>query len=172
MTVLVPPPVLFLDVDGVIAPSGREPSYAGEVRWAVLPPGRLHFPGAVLDRLVDWDVRGVVRVEWLTSWQEDAAVHLAPALGLPGWPVNTRRDAPRWWACPYDTDWWKERVVAARVEAGERVVWCDDDIAFRADLDGLRLVGGNRVLPVAADSATGLTVLDLNRVDEWAAWGV
>ena len=168
MTSSTLPPVLFLDVDGVIAPSGGEPSYGGPVRWANLLPGRKHFPAAVLDRVVELDVRGVVRVEWLTSWEGDAATNLAPALGLPVWPVHTRGGAPKWWECPVDTDWWKQRVVFGALEKGARVVWCDDDIVFRADLGLLGRLYGDRLLAVSADSGTGLTWDDLDRIEEWA----
>ena len=163
------PPLLFLDIDGVIAPSGGQPSYPGPVRWANLFPGRMHFPAAVLDRLCAWHAIGAVRVQWLTSWENEAATTLAPALGLPDWPVHTRRTAPRWHEVPYDDDnWWKQRVVLAALEAGERAIWCDDDIAYRADQDLLTRLYGHRLLAISPNSATGLTAADLNTIEAWA----
>lgn len=165
-------PALFLDIDGVIAPSGGEPSYPGPVRWADLFPGRMHFPAPVLERLVAWHTSGTVRIQWLTSWEDAAATTLAPTLGLPTWPVHTRREAPRWHEVPYDdSDWWKQRVVLAALEAGERAIWCDDDIAYRTDLTVLNRLYGDRLLAIPCDSATGLTQANLDTIEDWLDTG-
>lgn len=162
-----PAPVLYLDVDGPIAPSGGQPSYAGPVRYLKLGPGRMHFPIDTLERLVTLHERGIVRIEWLTSWEEEAPRDLAPALGLPVWPFHTRRGAPKWYECPVPTDWWKERVVVAALEAGERVIWCDDEIGYRADHATLTYYT-DRLLPICPDGATGLTLSDLDAIEDWA----
>lgn len=159
-------PWLFLDIDGVLAPMGA-PSIPNPLRWADLFPGGMHFPADVLDRLVGLHEQRLVRVAWLTSWQDQATTDLTPALNLPVWPVHLRRDAPPWFACPVETDWWKERVVFAALEAGERVIWCDDEIRFRANQDALGWYP-DQLLSISPDSGTGLTMEDLDRIEQWA----
>ena len=161
-------PVLFLDVDWVIAPAGSPSPASGPVRWADLPPGHMHFPVEILERLMRLHDRGAVRVEWLTSWQEEAATHLAPALGLPSWPAWTRGAAPRREGMFALTDWWKERVVLSALTAGQRVIWCDDDIAYRARFATPRNYP-NTLLVFSPSSGTGLTTADFTELDRWLA---
>lgn len=162
-----PAPRLFLDVDGVIAPYGGEPSYPGPVRWVSnLFYGGMHFPVEVLDGLVWLHQRGLVRIEWLTTWEEEVATALVPALGLPEWPVHTRCTAPNVDECPGASDWWKERVVVAALEAGDRAVWCDDHIQDRASHGALARYA-DRLLVLSPDGSIGLTAADLNRIESW-----
>lgn len=164
-------PRLFLDVDGVIAPSSVEPLSDAEVAWVDTPAtGRLHFRADVLARLVSLHTRQVVCVEWLTSRQETAPEVMAPALGLPDWHLNLRRETPPWWQLPYETAFWKERFVYPVLVAGERVVWCDDDIAFRANLAELA-VFEDRLLAISPSSPHGLTMEDLDAIEAWAVHG-
>lgn len=165
-TILVPR--LFLDVDGVIAPTSSEPAQGAVVTWVqVFGSGSLHFRDDVVNRIGSLHERGVVAAEWLTSRQEVAPEVMAPALGLPPWPSNARRDAPEWWELPYETDFWKERFVYAALAAGERVVWCDDDIAFRAHHDELAVFGDN-LLMVSPSASVGMTPEDMDIVEAWA----
>lgn len=164
-------PRLFLDVDGVIAPMPKEPRHGAPVLWREgLGPGRMHFRVDVIQRLTSLHTRGVVKVEWLTSWDESAAEVLAPIVGLPAWPVNARRDAPAWWQVPYETDFWKERFVYVALEAGERVVWCDDDIQFRANHAELAPFADS-LFAVSPSSAMGLSGEDLDAIEHWAVHG-
>ena len=164
-------PRLFLDVDGVIAPMTKEPRHGAPVLWREgLGPGRMHFRVDVIQRLNSLQARGVAKVEWLTSWGESAAEVLAPIVGLPVWPVNARRDAPAWWRVPYETDFWKERFVYAALESGERVVWCDDDIQFRANHVELASFADS-LFTVSPSSVMGLSDEDMDAIEDWAVHG-
>jgi hypothetical protein len=161
------PVVVLIDVDGVVGPSGGQPSYEGEVVWADLPPGRMHFPRAVIDWLANLDTR--TTVIWLTSWQDDAVTYLTPALGLPVWGYHARRDAPKPLLLATVQGWWKEAIVRAYLHAGYRVVWLDDDIAYRTVIYELLDEFDGQLLAISPNPGQGLTAQERAHVDAWLA---
>jgi hypothetical protein len=168
-----PPPVLLLDVDGVLnavrrdLPGGwRRGTYNGYV---------LSWDPTVTARLRELHESGRVELQWLTTWTELADSLLADPMGLPrGLRTHSRDDVlptgfggerrgvPGWW-----------KLAAARAvadaEPERRIVWIDDDLAEQAADTGEWLAANARVLVVAPAFTAGLTHAELDRVEAWLA---
>jgi hypothetical protein len=170
-----PPPVLLLDVDGVLnaalldLPEGwRRGTYNGFV---------LSWDPTVTARLREWHVAGRVELQWLTTWTEKADALLAEPMGLPrGLRTHAREGvASTGFSGPLlgMSGWWKLTAARAVVEAepDRRVVWIDDDLAHQADDTGEWLAANAHVLVVAPDLFTGLTHGELDEVEAWLASG-
>lgn len=168
-----PPPILLLDVDGVLnavqmdLPTGwRREIYNGFV---------LSWDPTVTARLHGLHESGRVELQWLTTWTENADRLLAEPMGLPrGLRTHGREDvAPTGFGGEFRgiSRWWKlaaaRAVVAA--EPGRRIVWIDDDLAEQAEDTGEWLAAHAHVLVVAPDLVTGLTHAELDRVEAWLA---
>ena len=166
-----PPPVLLLDVDGVLnaalldLPEGwRRGTFNGFL---------LSWDPTVTDRLRGLHEAGRVEIQWLTTWTEKADQLLAEPMGLPrGLRVHAREGfestgfAGRLRGA---TGWWKldaARELAWR-EPGRRIVWIDDDLADQADDVVEWLAANPHVLVVAPDLFTGLTHEHLDAVEAW-----
>ena len=136
--------LVLYDVDGVLAPMGAPPPDL-DMLVLDLPQGRFWFDRALLEvvHLLAGTPHGLgsitagagasvglpaVECAWLSSWQEDAALDLGPALGLPRWATHTKEAARRSHGWEPGLSWWKEAVVAWYLRRGRWVVWCDDDI--------------------------------------------
>lgn len=115
------PPLLYLDVDGVILPLGAGP---GEPTLIIGPWGcRVRLPAgtpARVHRLAE-----AFTPVWGTYWQEQANRVLALALDLPHWPVLPL-DEP-------GPDHGMDKFQALRAHAGDRpFAWVDDCIPEEA----------------------------------------
>jgi hypothetical protein len=170
-----PPPVLLLDVDGVLnaalldLPEGwQRGTYNGFV---------LSWDPTVTARLRDWHEAGTVELQWLTTWTDKADELLAEPMGLPrGLRTHAREGvASTGFSGPSRAvaGWWKLTAARAVVEAepDRRVVWIDDDLAHQADDTGEWLAANAHVLVVAPDLFTGLTHDELDEVEAWLASG-
>jgi HAD domain in Swiss Army Knife RNA repair proteins len=168
-----PPPVLLLDVDGVlnavrldIPESWQRGTYNG---YSLL------WDPTVTARLRALHESGRVELQWLTTWTEKADLLLAEPMGLPrGLRTHSRegvlstgfsgerRGIPGWW-----------KLAAARAvaeaEPGRRIVWIDDDLAEQAEDTSEWLAANAQVLVVAPDLYAGLTHAELDRVEAWLA---
>ena len=178
------PPVWFLDVDGVVAPVGDTEAY----RVAGLSPvaakgwkAQTYVDRSVTDRIGDMHRAGAIEVRWLSTWEKEAVVDLAPALRWPPMRYYSRR-GPEATFQAGDFDWWKERVVNAfLVSEGRRAIWADDEIDQRTDPDLNETARDfaaawthehpHRVLLLNPHKATGLTHADIDRVEAWARLG-
>ncbi|MEI4273386.1 HAD domain-containing protein [Klenkia sp. LSe6-5] len=171
MTDAALPPLLLLDVDGVLnAVGGTTP---GRER-GVFAGYTLSWDPSVTGRLAEWHRDGRVELQWLTTWARHADELLADPMGLPrGLRVHERPDgagptgftgtlagAPRWW-----------KLAAARAVVDEdpnrRVVWVDDDLALQAEDTQAWLAEHGHVLVVAPELAEGLTHEHLDAVERW-----
>ena len=166
-----PPPVLLLDVDGVLnavqmeLPDGwRRGTYNGFV---------LSWDPTVTARLRELHESGRVELQWLTTWTENADKLLAEPMGLPrGLRTHARKDVlPTGFTGLFRglSGWWKLAAARAVAEAepGRRIVWIDDDLAEQADDTSEWLEANAQVLVVAPDLFAGLTHEELDRVEAW-----
>lgn len=153
----------FLDVDGVLSPLGR-PDPA--VEWVAADGGdyigRVPVAKWLVERIVALHTGGLVEVRWLTSWEHDAAEVLAPAVGLPAFPVHTAREHR---AAP----WWKQAVVEQHLANHPgRVVWTDDQVRDE-HRDELESSHPGRSLVIAPAPRYGLTPEHLDAIEAFAA---
>ena len=125
------PPIWFLDIDGVInsigvpmPDSGVNPnsyekidvSMTNGVTWPIV------YSRTLVGFINELNRTGLVEVHWLTTWQQEARLAFAPAVGL-----------DRFFA--YDevldlrTTCWKEAVVRETLASTDRpYLWTDDDL--------------------------------------------
>lgn len=161
------PPLLLLDVDGVLSPFGEIPRWRSKCLEPIATggyAGTFLIDRDVTSRLARMHDSGIVEVEWCTSWESDARDFLGPFLGAP-YPdlhVHYSRDVA-------DTRvWFKQQAAQTRLDEGRRVVWCDDDIPSH---DISAIADHPRLLAVEPDKGIGLTVDDLDRIDAWVTRG-
>ena len=168
---MTPPPVLLLDVDGVlnaVRPDLPEGWQRGRFNGYVLS-----WDPTVAARLRAMHETGRVEIQWLTTWTTKADQLLAEPMGLPrGLRVHDREGfestgfAGRLRAA---SGWWKLDAARELVssEPGRRIVWIDDDLADQAD-DLVEWLDANpHVLVVAPDLFTGLTHHHLDEIEAW-----
>lgn len=169
-----PPPVLLLDVDGVLnavrhdLPEGwRRGLFNGYV---------LSWDPSVVARLRGLHDSGRVELQWLTTWTRLADRLLAEPLGLPrGLRTHDRDELPTGFggALGGGAGWWKLTAARAVAEAepGRRIVWIDDDLADQAGDTSEWIAANGQVLVVAPDYSTGLTHAELDRIEDWLTVG-
>ena len=135
-------PWWFLDVDGVLNafPPPVDPVRTGAGDAWTYRSTRVAttvgtYTVTVADQLVarlgELHRTGAAAVVWCTTWGEDAAARLAPALGLPQWPVAPYPDdlrvspLPGWSSAP----WWKVEAISRWLDGEPRpYVFTDDDL--------------------------------------------
>jgi hypothetical protein len=186
------PPLLLLDVDGVVNALGDEldPAVWSDWRtgWAEADGRRwqIRWSPSVVQRLRDWHDTGAVELQWLTTWGHDANGELRAllelpelavagtydedpdALGSPDAGVDGRSHAAVAPAAPdpLSGHWWKYDVVqrVRRRHPGRLVLWVDDEL-HRPDLSFRRWAEAQAdVVAVGPDPACGLSPRDLDRV--------
>lgn len=157
-------PRLLLDVDGVLnavpfdSRSRRNP-------WPDYQRSRVNgftiwWSPSMVARLVALSER--VEVLWLTTWEDLAPLHIAPALGLPAWDLAGRDPNVH-----EVTGWWKFDVARDLYERDLRpFIWIDDDFAFWRPanewMEGLpRGVG----VAIAPTSEYGITPTHLDLIE-------
>lgn len=135
----MPKPIIFLDFDGVlnVIPSPNHPHLNnGWVTWNGLEIGQFSILYAPELITAINELNQIAEIRWLTSWEHDAPLVVAPKLGIDAFPVAGTNAAdgqtdPR---CVTDLDnrmnrWWKMNVVAESIAQECRpVMWLDDDI--------------------------------------------
>jgi len=125
---------IYLDVDGVLnAVSKKSPTLAstGWDEWKTAPVNGwpILWAPALINVLNELAAREDVTFKWLTTWQDDAAKVLSPAIGINGqdWPV-LHGDQHGW----RGREWWKLEAIRADVEASApgKFIWIDDDLSM------------------------------------------
>jgi len=128
---------IYLDVDGVLnAVSKRRPSFkvTGWGLWGTKQVNGwpIQYSPDMLDHLNELADRDDVTFKWLTTWTNDAAKILSPAIGIHGedWDVLDG-DQHAWGGA---RGWWKLEAIRADVEAAkpERFIWIDDDLSMES----------------------------------------
>ncbi|MCV2395237.1 HAD domain-containing protein [Actinotalea sp. M2MS4P-6] len=168
-------PWWFLDVDGVI--NAFPPPVAGTA-WTyrsveVPAAGRVYAVTVAAELLAGlWAVHrsGLAEIVWCTTWGDDARDNLAPALGLPDWPVTPYPDdlvcspLPGWTSAP----WWKTEAISRWLDDEPRpYVFTDDDLVPEV-ADELR--ARHPGLPAALlrpGTTPGLTAQELAEVERF-----
>jgi HAD domain in Swiss Army Knife RNA repair proteins len=156
------PPILFVDVDGVISLFGFAPgegTLPGPLHWI---DGVAHcIPEDVGTRLVS--LAETFELVWATGWEERANEHLPYLLGLPFPDLPTLTFDGR---AVFGSAHWK--VDAIDEYAGDRAAaWIDDNL----DETCFAWAEGRSAptLLVQTDSAEGLTDKHVERLLSWAA---
>jgi hypothetical protein len=156
------PPILFLDVDGVISLFGFAPGaeqLPGPLHWI---DGIAHFiPEDVGERLVR--LAESFELVWATGWEERANEHLPFILGLPF------RDLPYLTfdgRAVFGSAHWKLDAIDAYA-ADRPAAWIDDNI----DEECSAWAQGRNAptLLVHTDPAIGLTAEHVDELLRWAA---
>ena len=167
---MTPPPVLLLDVDGVlnaVRPDLPEGWQRGRFNGYVLS-----WDPTVVARLRAMHESGRVELQWLTTWTEMADRLLADPLQLPrGLRTHSRELLPTGYggALGAASGWWKLAAAqgVAEAEPGRRIVWVDDDLTDQAADTSEWLAANGQVLVVAPDYQRGLTHEELDRIEAW-----
>lgn len=152
-------------MDGVIAPMSGANQSLLPLHWGGFNPSVLYNP-EVVGRIAAWHGLGLVECQWLTSWQDEANPCFT-RIGLGPYVTHIHReDTP--------DHWWKALVVerALTREPHRAVVWLDDELLTRFSLNvgtvEWRLEDYSpRLLALAPDSWTGLTTVDLDRIEAY-----
>jgi hypothetical protein len=166
-----PPPVLLLDVDGVL--NAVRPDLPEGWRRGTFNGYVLSWDPTVVARLREWHESGRVELQWLTTWTQLADRLLAEPMGLPrGLRTHDRDDVlPTGFGGRLvgRSGWWKLAAARAVAEAepDRRIVWIDDDLADQAEDTSEWLAAHGQVLVVSPDFGTGLTHAELDRVEAW-----
>ena len=168
-----PPPILLLDVDGVLNAICRDLPEGW--RRQIFDGYALSWDPTVVVRLRELHESGRVELQWLTTWTERADELLAEPLGLP----RDLRTHSREGESPTGFEgerrglrgWWKLGAAreVALAEPDRRIVWIDDDLAEPAEDTRTWLAANDHVLVVAPDFEKGLTHAELDRVETWLA---
>lgn len=156
----VHPPLLLVDVDGVLSLFGFESSAP--------PPGRLVFvdglphwfsdqAGPLLERL-----RASFEPVWCTGWEDRAPEHLPHLLALTGAPYPHLS-----FADVADGRHWKLDAIDAHAGAERALAWIDDGHDGRTAHWARERPGPT--LLVTTDPAVGLTEAHAAELEAWAA---
>jgi hypothetical protein len=160
MVIDSPPPLLLIDVDGVISLFGFDPARPPHGRFQLVD-GIAHFlsgtAGACLAALM-----GSFELVWCTGWEEKANDYLPLALGLPG-PL------PLIGFDPFDRPpaaHWKLAGIDAYAGLARPLAWIDD-----AHDERCAAWARSRAAPtllLASEPAVGLTDEHVAELREWA----
>ena len=166
-----PPPILLLDVDGVLNAARMDPPDGW--RQGIFNGFLLSWDPTITARLRELHESRRVELQWLTTWAGNADLLLAEPMGLPrGLKTHARegaaptgflgelRGVSGWWKLPM-----AQRVAEA--EPDRRIIWIDDDLAEQAAETGEWLAANAHVLVVAPDLFTGLTHEQLDEIEAW-----
>lgn len=153
------PPLLLLDVDGVLNPFAAEACPDGYEEFPFFPDEEP--PIRLCQAHVAWlrELGGHFEIVWATGWGDEANRLIAPVLGLP------RLAYIRFPPAPFEP---REKVPAIAAYSGDRpAAWIDDALTPEA-----RAWAAGRQAPtllVDIDPALGLTRPAVDRALAWAA---
>lgn len=147
-------PIWLLDVDGVI--NAVTADGIGYKKLRAESSGRgflIHYRQCVIDFINRVQADHLAEVRWLTTWCDDAAKNLAPAVGLVECSVESS-DYPG-----HGAVWWKAITAKRLMEAepDRAFVWTDDDLAYANRLGELKwMKGRDKHLLISPDTRRGL----------------
>ena len=165
------PPVIFLDVDGVLNPMSPDPAVSGFDDWATImvPVDTAH--GDVQVDLSQqqagllWTTaqKHGAEIVWLTTWKMDNLANTSIG-SVFGWPELRvlQQVRPDW------KTWWKSDSAEAFLETEQRpFVWIDDDLDWsvhRGDVLWLQDADLDHFL-VSPSTDKGLTLDQITAID-------
>jgi hypothetical protein len=154
------PPLLLIDVDGVISLFGFDPDRRPDGRFEMVD-GIAHFLSATagehLRRLCE-----SYEPAWCTGWEEKANEYLPHALGLPG-PFPHLSFAG---ATPHANGHWKLPAIDGYAGPERAVAWIDDAHDEHCEVWAAARAGPT--LLVSTHPAVGLTGEHVERLLGWA----
>jgi hypothetical protein len=159
--------VWLLDVDGVInvaRPGWGAAPRAGTVNSGGLPY-RLRWAPALVARIRALQAAGDVDIRWCSTWCDDAD-HLERLFGLPR--------LGRAWSEAINGSYARiAKLAAARavLDAGDRLIWTDDDAVPASGPDRDELVSTGRALLIAPAPNRGLQPDHLDVIEAFIATG-
>jgi hypothetical protein len=156
----------FLDVDGVLnietgVPSGPGawPTYQHTTLATSRQPNvSFTWSPHLIDCLNLLVARRQIQVHWLTSWDLDAPLCAAPAIGLHAGHV-VARDVD-----DIGTEWWKLRVIRQFVTTSDFYIWTDDYINDATSTATVHTITDGKAFTVCPDPGTGLSPEQLNLI--------
>jgi hypothetical protein len=153
------PPLLLVDVDGVVSLFGfthRPPAGLQPTAVQGIPHLLSDHAGPLLVRL-----SATFECVWCTGWEERAEEHLPRLLGLPGgWPHLS------FGAEPAPARHWKLGAIESHAGPDRPLAWLDD--SFDASCDAWVAERRAPTLLVRTDPATGLREEHVTMLEEWA----
>lgn len=153
------PPLLLVDVDGVISLYGAAQAGSGELVGTLVDgiPHLLSRPAAAVLRALMREFE----CAWCTGWEERADEHLPALLGLPrGWPHV------RFAAAPALDAHWKLAGIDAFAGPDRPLAWIDD--AHDADCHAWAAARPGPTLLVTTEPDVGLTRAHAEALRRWA----
>jgi hypothetical protein len=153
----MPPPLLLLDVDGVLNPFAAPACPPGFVEHTLFPDEE---PVRVCAGHGDWlrELASHFTLVWATAWCEEANHRLAPLLGLKPLPVIPMPPLP----FPLEG----KLPTVSQFAGVHPLAWIDDALTPAAHAWAV-----SRAVPtllVDANPAQGLTRLDVDKCLAWA----
>jgi hypothetical protein len=153
------PPLLLIDIDGVISLFGFDAAQPPAGRF-LLVDGMPHFLSAGAAARVT-ELQADFELVWCSGWEEKADEYLPLAVGLPAGLPHLTFDGVATGARH-----WKLAAIDRYAGPGRPLAWVDDAHddschAWAAARDGETLL-------VATDPAVGLTADDVTRLQAWA----
>ncbi len=156
----LPPPLLLIDVDGVISLFGFSPERRPAGTFAVVD-GLPHLLSAHATALLE-RLSGTFEMVWCTGWEDRAAEHLPHLLGLSGPAYPYLVFGP----VAASGRHWKLDAIDAHAGPDRPLAWIDDDHDDRT-----RAWAGERPGPtllVTTDPAVGITPAHAEELEAWA----
>ena len=155
------PPLLLIDIDGVISLFGFDAAQPPPGRFALVD-GIPHFLSAGAAELIG-GLQELFELVWCSGWEEKADEYLPLALGLPG-GLRHLTFAPADGSPP--ARHWKLAAIDAYAGPERPLAWIDDQFD-----DSCHRWAATRQAPtelVATDPAVGLTAEHGARLRAWA----
>ena len=155
------PPLLLIDVDGVISLFGFHPRQPPPGKFEIVD-GIAHLLSATAGEHLK-RLGGAFEPVWCTGWEEKANEYLPHALGLPGPYPYLSFDG----AAPQVAGHWKLAAIDQHAGRLRPVAWIDDAhddhcVRWAAERPGPTLL-------ISTDPATGLSADHVEELLEWAA---
>jgi hypothetical protein len=154
------PPLLLIDIDGVISLFGFDSAQPPPGRFALVD-GIPHFLSAGAADLIG-GLQGHFELVWCSGWEEGADEHLPLALGLPA-GLRHLTFAP---AGPAPTRHWKLAAIEDYAGPHRPLAWIDDQFDHTCHEWAQGRPGPTQL--VATDPAVGLTPPQAAGLMRWA----